>query len=78
MTLQVISEYSKPLPGDLIISFTENKESEQGNSGFLDSNLPAEHGYTIVAVTAITTVAVALTVYRRRLRKKGEFCRING
>ncbi len=66
VSLQVVSEYSKQLPGDLLISFTEDKETEQANSGFLGSNLWAELGYALVAVTV---VAVFLAVYRRRLKK---------
>ncbi len=70
VSLQVVSEYSKQLPGDLWISFTESKESEQTNSGFLGSSLTAEQGYAIVAATALTLVAVVLLVYRRRLCEK--------
>jgi hypothetical protein len=54
-SLQVVSEYSQPLPGDLLITFHEDNESGQPNSGFLDSNL---HGYVLVAVIAVAVVAV--------------------
>jgi hypothetical protein len=54
-SLQVVSEYSQPLPGDLLISFNEGNESGQPNSGFLDSNL---HGYVLVAAIVVAVVAV--------------------
>jgi hypothetical protein len=55
VSLQVVSEYSQPLPGDLLISFHDGSDSGQPNSGFFDSNL---HGYALVAVTAIAAVAI--------------------
>jgi hypothetical protein len=58
VSLQVVSEYSEPLPGDLLISFTESKESEQANSGFLGSSLQTEHGYALVAVTLAAIVTM--------------------
>ena len=69
VSLQVVSEYSKPLLGDLLISFNEGNESEQTNSGFLGSSLWTEYGYALVAVILITVVAVVLVFYRRRLKK---------
>ena len=69
VSLQVVSEYSKPLLGDLLISFNEGNESEQTNSGFLGSSLRTEYGYALVAVILITVVAVVLVFYRRRLKK---------
>ena len=56
VSLQVVSEYSKPLPGDLLVSFTESKEQE--NAANLEANeisttgLPMEQVFTIVALTA--------------------------
>jgi len=70
LSLQVVSDYSEPLPGDLLIAFTEYKESEQTNSGFLGSNLPVEQGYALVAATAITAVVVA--GYLSMKHKKGK------
>jgi len=58
-SLQVVSDYSEPLPGDLLISFNEGNESEQTNSGFLGSSLRTEHGYALVAVILIAIVAMA-------------------
>lgn len=55
LSLQVVSEYSQPLPGDLLISFHEGNESGQPNSGFLSST---EQRYALVAVIAITAVAI--------------------
>ncbi len=67
VTLQIVSEYSKPLLGDLLISFTEDKAPESTNSGFLGSNLPIEYGYMIIAVTvAVVTIAAYLVMKRRR------------
>jgi len=57
-SLQVVSEYSEPLPGDLLISFNESNESEQTNSGFSGSSLRTEHGYALVAVIVIAIVAM--------------------
>jgi len=59
VSLQVVSEYSEPLPGDLLISFNEGNESEQTNSGFLGSSLRTEYGYALVAVIVIAIVAMA-------------------
>jgi hypothetical protein len=55
VSLQVVSEYSQPLPGDLLISFHEGNESGQTNSGFLSST---EQRYVLVAVIAIAVVAI--------------------
>lgn len=55
LSLQVVSEYSQPLPGDLLISFHEGNESAQPNSGFLSST---EQRYALVAVIAIAVVAI--------------------
>jgi hypothetical protein len=56
VSLQVVSEYSQPLPGDLLISFNEGNESKQNNSAFLSST---EQRYVLVAVIAIAVVAIA-------------------
>jgi hypothetical protein len=55
VSLQVVSEYSQPLPGDLLISFHEGNESEQNSSGLLSST---EQRYLVVAVIAIAVVAI--------------------
>ncbi len=55
LSLQVVSEYSQPLPGDLLISFHEYNEPGQPDSGFLDST---EQGYVLVAVIAVAAVAI--------------------
>jgi len=70
VSLQVVSEYSEPLPGDLLISFNEGKESEQTNSGFLGSSLRTEYGYALVAV--IVMVIVAMAGYLSLKHKKRE------
>jgi len=58
-SLQVVSDYSEPLPGDLLISFNEGNESEQTNSGSSGSSLRTEHGYALVAVILIAIVTMA-------------------
>jgi hypothetical protein len=57
VTLQLVSEYSKPLLGDLLISFTEGEEPEQAKSDISGSSLPAE--YVIIAAILIAAVAMA-------------------
>ncbi|MHC3129813.1 MAG: hypothetical protein IBV52_07030 [Candidatus Bathyarchaeota archaeon] len=66
ISLQVVSDYSEPLPGDLLISFNEGNESEQTNSGFLGSSLRTEHGYALVAVIVIAVVAMAGCLFLKR------------
>jgi len=68
-SLQVVSEYSEPLPGDLLISFNEGKESEQTNSGFLGSSLRTEYGYALVAVILIAVVAMAGYLFLKRKKR---------
>jgi hypothetical protein len=55
VSLQVVSEYSEPLPGDLLIAFHEGNKSGQPNSGLSDPNL---RDYALVAVIAIAAVAI--------------------
>ena len=69
VSLQVVSEISEQLSGDLLISFTENKEPEQSSSGFLGSSLPTEHLYVIAAVVTVTLVAISLVIYKLGLKK---------
>jgi len=59
LSLQVVSEYSEPLPGDLLISFNEGNELEQTNSGSSGSSLRTEYGYALVAVIVVAIVAMA-------------------
>lgn len=61
ISLQIVSEYSKPLPGDLLIAFTADKSLEPTNSFFLGSSSPTEHGYAIVTVTVVA-LAIAGSV----------------
>ena len=58
VSLQVISEYSKMLLGDLLISFTEKKEIEHTSSSFFGSSLSTEQGYAIVGVTVLSTAVL--------------------
>ncbi|UCC57921.1 MAG: hypothetical protein JSW14_06050 [Candidatus Bathyarchaeum sp.] len=71
VTLQLVSEYSKPLLGDLLISFTQG-ELEQTKSDFSGSGLPAE--YAIVAMILVATVIMAgyFSLKHRKVRTKTE------
>ena len=66
VSLQVVSEYSKPLLGDLLISFTESKELEQTNSSFLGSSLRTEYGTALVVVILIALVAMNGYLFLKR------------
>ena len=68
VSLQVVSEYSELLPGDLLISFHEDNESGQPNSSFLDSNF---HGYALVAVIAIAVVVIVVYLSLKH-KKRGD------
>jgi hypothetical protein len=71
VTLQIVSEYSEPLLGDLLISFTADEGQEQPESDFLGSCLPIE--YVLVAASLIVIVAIAgyLTLKHRKAKKNG-------
>ena len=71
VSLQVVSEYSEPLLGDLLISFNEGKESEQTNSGFSGSSLWTEYGYALVAVIVIAIVAM-FGILSLKHKKRGD------
>ncbi len=73
VSLQVVSKYSEPLPGDLLISFTESKESEQASSGFLGSSLRTDHGYALVAVTLVAIVTmIGYMFFKHKKRNEGK------
>ncbi len=67
VTLQIVSEYDKPLLGDLLISFTED-ESEQANSGSSSSSLPIEYSYALVGAMLIAIVVIAGYLFLKRKR----------
>ena len=69
VALQVVSEYSKPLPGDLLIAFNDGNESEPDNSGLLSST---EQLYVVVAVIATATVGIVgyLLLKHKRMGKQ--------
>jgi len=69
VSFQVVSEYSKPVPGDLIVSFKEGAELEQANSDFWGSNYLAKYGSALVAV--ILTSALVLLLFLK-FRKRDE------
>jgi len=71
VSLQVVSEYSEPLLGDLLISFNEGKESEQTNSDFSGSSLWTEYGYALVAVIVIAIVAM-VGILSLKHKKRGD------
>jgi len=71
VSLQVVSEYSEPLPGDLLISFNEGNAAEQTNSDFLGSTLRTEQGYALVAVILIAVVAMAGYLFLKH-KKRGD------
>jgi hypothetical protein len=72
VTLQVVSEHSKPLLGDLLISFTEGEQTEQTNSGSSGSGLPIIYALVAVTMVAISAIHGYLSLKRRRGIKKNE------
>lgn len=70
VTLQIVSEYSKPLLGDLLITFTEGEGQQQHGSDFLGSCIPIE--YVLIAVTMLVIAAIAgyLTLKHKKATKK--------
>jgi hypothetical protein len=69
VTVKLVSEYYKPLLGDLLISFNEATNSDSSGS-----SLPAEYSLALVAVPtiAITAIVGYLSLKRRREMKKNE------
>jgi len=67
VTFQVFSEYSQPVPGDLIVSFNEGDELEQTNSNFFGSSYFTEYGAVLVVVF-LTVVLVLLLFLKFRKR----------
>ena len=68
VSLQLVSEYSEPLPGDLLISFNEGNEAAQTNSGFSGSSLRAEHGYALIAVAAVVATIAGYLFLKHKKR----------
>ena len=68
VTLQIDSEYSKPLLGDLLISFKDNA-LESANPHFLGLT-SMEYGCMIIAATVAVATLVAYLVMKRRRRPK--------
>jgi hypothetical protein len=60
ITLKIVSEYSKPLLGDLIITFTDP------NPGFLGTSLPVEYGYAMLSIIVIAIAAATGYLYLKR------------
>ena len=76
VSLQVVSEYSKLLPGDLLITFAESKEQENaantGKSETSTTGLPMEQVYTIVALVAVAAAIWGYMFLRPKKRSKDE------
>jgi hypothetical protein len=66
VTLQVVSEYNKPLLGDLLISFTEGEETKQANSDSSGSSLTIEYALVASMLTATVAIAGCLSLKRKR------------
>jgi hypothetical protein len=66
VALQLVSEYSKPLLGDLLISFTNGEELEQNKSGVSGSSLPTEYALVAGIFVAIVTMAGYLSLKHKK------------
>ena len=62
VSLQVISEYAKPLLGDLLISFTEEEKAQTSSS----PSLSTAQTYVIVGATALSTAILISFIWRHR------------
>ncbi|MEJ2241402.1 MAG: hypothetical protein P8Y18_04590, partial [Candidatus Bathyarchaeota archaeon] len=69
VSFQVVSEYFKPVPGDLIVSFKEDIEIEPVNSVFWGSSFFAENGFALLVVILIIALALLLFL---KFRKRDE------
>jgi hypothetical protein len=67
LMLQVVSEYAKPLPGDLLITFNADNETQQTDHGFLSST---EQLIALAAVTASVFVGYLLLKHRKQRRQQ--------
>jgi hypothetical protein len=63
--VKITSEYDDPLPGDLIITFTD-PEAPNKQPGFLGSSLPMEYGYAIAAAIVVATASITIYLYHKR------------
>lgn len=64
VTLELVSDYYKPLLGDLLISFKEDDNIDS------NSSLPPEYSLALVAVPTIAIIAVAGYLSLRHKRKE--------
>ena len=69
VSFQVVSEYSKKLLGDLLITFNEENQADQSSSGFLGSSLASEQFYAVIGLVALAAIMVALVRYRQKTEK---------
>jgi hypothetical protein len=60
--LQIYSEYSEPLLGDLVILFSDNETQDPSPTGAL----PMEYVYVAVAAVVIGVVVIGIVVYKKR------------
>ncbi|MCW4022874.1 MAG: hypothetical protein NWF02_06935 [Candidatus Bathyarchaeota archaeon] len=58
LLLQVVSEYSKPLMGDLLISFSDSEKAENDSSEHSDSNVQLDQISIILAVGSSAVLAL--------------------
>ncbi|MDG6221684.1 MAG: hypothetical protein QCH99_00280 [Candidatus Bathyarchaeota archaeon] len=68
ISLQVVSNYYENLPGDLLISFDANKNTDPDNSDFSGSSLPTE--FVCILTVAMGAILVVLLVYLRHHKSK--------
>ena len=65
VSFNIVSEYSKPLPGDILITLADASPLIQ-KPGFLGTSLPMEYGYGITAIIVGVLVTVTVLYLRRK------------
>ncbi|PVX25279.1 MAG: hypothetical protein CW691_05130 [Candidatus Bathyarchaeum sp.] len=69
VSLQVVSKYAQPLPGDLLITFNEEKEPKQTNS-VLGASLLTGQSFSIVVVAGIMIVVLAGYLFLKHKKRR--------
>jgi hypothetical protein len=64
ITFQIVSEYSKPLPGDIFITFTASKAPEA---------LEFSYSLIILPIAVIATLIARIAYRRKHAGKRGSF-----
>lgn len=73
ISLNVTSNYSEPLPGDLLILFSENKQVENDASVFFSSSLLLELSYYVIAtMTFALIVLIGYLFIKQKKRSDNE------